>query len=200
MRISLTTSTGSVQVYTATTHRGTRLEWIREEGLSSIEQALFVQLPLPEVVVGADTFGIDESFSDRLKRQISAAKGFPTYADAFVKRLISTGSNVPIAPQVHFHDDGSLTMTSDTYGLSQILVTVTSYGKIYGLSTLDGSVLWSRKLGLGWAEELGANLIPVKLSITRGSEVVLVVQRKAQNVSPTFDHQFYRLTRPLVPR
>lgn len=71
----------------------------------------------------------------------------------------------------------------------------TSYGKVYGIDSSSGAILWSRVFGLGWAAEVGGTIIPVKIYTTRTvadvgedgeagiPQVVLVTQRRAENVS-----------------
>lgn len=67
----------------------------------------------------------------------------------------------------------------------------TPVGKVYGIDSSNGKILWSRVLGLGWASEIGAKVLPVKLFVTRTvgdgetPQVVLVTQRRAENVSIT---------------
>jgi hypothetical protein len=67
--------------------------------------------------------------------------------------------------------------------------------------------VWSRVLGHGWAAEIGATMLPVKLFVTRcvgdvdvdargdgdagGPQVVLVTQRKAENVCSFLVWLFY---------
>lgn len=78
----------------------------------------------------------------------------------------------------------------------------TSHGKLYGLDSANGDIIWSRVFGLGWAGEpssgkppVGGTIIPLKSFTIRGvgdvngskdgdkAEVVVVAQRKANNVS-----------------
>ena len=71
-------------------------------------------------------------------------------------------------------------------------------GKVYGLDSADGSVLWSRVLGLGWAGEtaVGGTVHVAKIFVVgnldngrheskaaSGPQVVLVAQRRAKNVN-----------------
>lgn len=68
----LTTSTGSIQMWTQD-----KLEWVREEGLSDIKAAEWVELPERKVLisgVGAAARGEDEGFLSRVVRQIEDAK------------------------------------------------------------------------------------------------------------------------------
>jgi len=79
-------------------------------------------------------------------------------------------------------------LTRDAFGFRQVIVTANDLGKIYGLDSTSGAILWSRVLGLGWAAQIGGQIIPSKLFVVRtiadgGSpEAVLVVQRLASNV------------------
>lgn len=84
-------------------------------------------------------------------------------------------------------DEDSL--TRDAFGFRQIIVAATPYGKIFGIDSSNGRVLWSRVLGLGWAAKVGGTIIPIKMFVTRtvsdpeGPQIVLVTQRRADNVS-----------------
>lgn len=83
-------------------------------------------------------------------------------------------------------------------------------GKVYGIDSSNGEIVWSRVLGLGWAGEVGGHIQPLKLYVTKtvsdggDPEVVLVAQRRADNVrfflslnisipSSTTDHFFLEL-------
>ena len=65
-------------------------------------------------------------------------------------------------------------------------MTETAYGKVFGIDSSNGDMLW---IGYEWAAEVGAKIIPVRFFVTKtvgdGSnpEVVLVTQRRAENVS-----------------
>ena len=79
-------------------------------------------------------------------------------------------------------------LTRDVFGFRQVIVAVNDLGKIYGLDSSSGAVLWSRILGLGWAAQIGAQIIPLELFVVQTvadggfPEVVLVAQRRANNV------------------
>jgi outer membrane protein assembly factor BamB len=81
-------------------------------------------------------------------------------------------------------------LSRDLFGFRQIIVAATSHGKVYGIDSSNGEIIWSRILGLGWAEGVGAEMMPVKIYVTKSvsdggdPEVVLVVQRRADNVRP----------------
>lgn len=190
LRVLITTSTGSVLSYTSSSPN--HPEWLREEGLASVQQAVFVPLPAVEVLVGSHARPGGETFFQRLQRQVKAAKGLPAYIEAFVRRFISGKYDVnlavpPTATQNGGNPDGTSPLASDPFGFEQVLVVATSYGKIHGISTISGKVLWTRRLGLGWANEIGGTTRPLLMSLfgaTEGhtSEVVLVGKRRATNV------------------
>jgi ER membrane protein complex subunit 1 len=87
-------------------------------------------------------------------------------------------------------------LVRDPFGFRQVIVAATVFGKVYGLDSADGSVLWSRVLGLGWASEsgVGGTVDVVKIFVVgdlegsehegkvTGPQVVLVAQRRAKNV------------------
>jgi len=82
----------------------------------------------------------------------------------------------------------------DPFGFHQIIVAATRFGKVYGIDSSSGKIIWSRILGLGWAEEVGGQILPVKLHLTKtvsdggDPEVVLVAQRRADNVCLMVDY------------
>ena len=79
-------------------------------------------------------------------------------------------------------------VSRDPFGFRKIIVVATDLGKVYGLDSTNGQILWSRVLSLGWAAQIGGQILPVKLFTTRTvsdeeePQVVLVAQRKANNV------------------
>src|SRR6202020_896330 len=116
----------------------------------------------------------------------------------FIQRF-ATGSYASLSTPASTPPTSSGTMTTtlsrDAFGFRQVIVAATAHGKVYGLDSSNGQILWSRVLGLGWAAEIGASILPVKLFVTRSvgdtdedgelgtPQVVLVTQRRAENVS-----------------
>ena len=107
----------------------------------------------------------------------------------FVRRFV-TGSYASVSASVApaANANGSEPLARDAFGFRKVIVAATPYGKLYGLDSADGAVLWSRVFGLGWAAKVGGQVIPVKMFVTRtvgdgeSPQVVLVAQRKASNV------------------
>jgi ER membrane protein complex subunit 1 len=133
---------------------------------------------------------------------INFVKRFATgsYASATSPATISTPSS-----------DTPRTLIRDPFGSRQVIVVATMLGKVYGLDSADGSVLWSRVLGLGWAGEtgVGGTVHVAKIFAVgdleggghegkkAGPQVALVAQRRAKNVCFILCH-FCSLTQSVL--
>ncbi|KAF8258763.1 hypothetical protein EI94DRAFT_1728071, partial [Lactarius quietus] len=165
--LAVTTSTGAIQLW-----QGDILQWTREEGLSRLQVAEMVELP-EQKAMAAHAVDERDTFVERITRQLTDAKGLHLYMLNFIKRFV-------------MELDLDL-LTRDEFGFRQVIVTANDLGKIYGLDSISGAILWSRVLGLGWAAQIGGQIIPSKLFVVRtiadgGSpEAVLVAQRRANN-------------------
>ena len=77
-------------------------------------------------------------------------------------------------------------LSRDPFGFRQIIVAATKFGKVYGIDSSSGVIVWSRILGL--PKEVDGEIIPLKLHVTKtvsdggNPEVVLVAQRTADDV------------------
>lgn len=178
-RMLLTTTTGSIQLW-----QHDKMQWVREEALASIQVAEFVELP--EKKVATIHAAVDEEgYFERLQRQLSDAQNLPQYLANFARRF-ATGSYATVTASAASSSDED-TLTRDAFGFRQVIVAATSYGKIFGIDSSNGRVLWSRVLGLGWAAKVGGTIIPTKIFVTRtvsdpeGPQIVLVTQRRADN-------------------
>ena len=121
--------------------------------------------------------------------RVGSAQDFPQYAVNFVRRFV-TGSYASVSASVApaANANGSEPLARDAFGFRKVIVAATMHGKLYGLDSANGEVLWSRVFGLGWAAQVGGQIIPAKMFVTRTvndgdtPQVVLVAQRKANNV------------------
>lgn len=178
-RTLLTTTTGSIQLW-----QHDKMQWVREEALASIQVAEFVELPEKKVTTSLAAVD-EEGYFERLQRQLSDAKNLPQYLANFARRF-ATGSYATVTASAASSSDED-TLTRDAFGFRQVIVAATPYGKIFGIDSSNGRVLWSRVLGLGWAAKVGGTIIPTKMFVTRtvsdpeGPQVVLVTQRRADN-------------------
>ncbi|KAG0701659.1 hypothetical protein DFH29DRAFT_925728 [Suillus ampliporus] len=178
-RVLLTTSTGSIQLW-----QHDKMQWVREEALASIQVAEFVELPEKKVIMSHAAVD-EEGYFVRLQRQLSDAKNLPQYLANFARRF-ATGSYATVSASAA-SSSAEDTLTRDAFGFRQIIVAATPYGKLFGIDSSNGRVLWSRVLGLGWAAKVGGTIIPIKMFVTRtvsdpeGPQIVLVTQRRADN-------------------
>lgn len=199
MRLAVTTTTGAVQLW-----QQDQLQWSREEGLADIRVAELVELPERKVASHSDNE--QETFGARAARQLLDAQvgremfsrivlwlisrfvqDFPQYAVNFVRRFV-TGSYASVSASVAPPANASEPLSRDAFGFRKVIVAATTHGKLYGIDSANGAVLWSRVFGLGWAAQVGGQIIPAKMFVTRtvgdgdSPQVVLVTQRKANNV------------------
>lgn len=185
-RLVVSTTTGAIQLW-----QQDQLQWAREEGLADIRAAEFVELP-ERKIVASGLSEETETFLERLKRQASEARDFPQYLAHFVNRFV-TGSydsvSGPVVPLSNTNTNETNALSRDSFGFRKIIVAATGRGKVYGIDSATGEIVWSRVLGLGWAAEVGGQIFPVKIFTTKtvsdgdSPQVVLVTQRKASNVS-----------------
>jgi ER membrane protein complex subunit 1 len=47
------------------------------------------------------------------------------------------------------------------------IVAGTAHGKVFGIGSSNGEIVWSRVFGLGWAGEIGGRVVPVKLFVIK---------------------------------
>lgn len=113
---------------------------------------------------------------------------FPQYVVNFVRRFITGSYASPISSATPKSNNSTEGIARDTFGFRQVIVAATAFGKVFGIDSSNGEIVWSRVLGLGWADAVGGRIQPVKLFVTRtvsdggDPEVVLVTQRHADNV------------------
>lgn len=191
-RAFFTTSTGAVQLW-----QQDEEQWTREEALAALANGAVEFVEVPEAKAAqAEEGGSEEGFWGRVARQVMDGKDFPAYLLNFVKRF-ATGSyesaSSPAAPTSAASNSTAAPFSRDLFGFRQLIIAATPYGKIYALDSSTGNIVWSRVVGLGWAREVGAQVVPVKMFVTKsvgdevegsaGPQVVLVAQRKAENVS-----------------
>ncbi|RPD68393.1 DUF1620-domain-containing protein [Lentinus tigrinus ALCF2SS1-7] len=178
-RLALTTSTGAVQMW-----QQDQLQWTREEGLADIWVAELVELP--ERKIASHSESDQETFGARVARQLLDAQDFPQYAVNFIRRFV-TGSYASVSSSVAPPANTTEPLSRDAFGFRKVIVAATSHGKLYGIDSANGEILWSRVFGLGWAAQVGGHIIPAKMFVTRtvndgdSPQVVLVTQRKANN-------------------
>ncbi|KAI9509927.1 DUF1620-domain-containing protein [Russula earlei] len=181
--LALTTTTGAIQLW-----RGDIVQWTREEGLSRLQVAEMVELP-ERKIIAAHIVDQDETMSDRIRRQLADVKGLPRYILHFIRRFAtnSYASTHQRTVPASMTTSAFGPLARDAFGFRQVIVAANDLGKVYGLDSSSGAVLWSRILSFGSAVHVGAQITPVKIFVLRTvahsgvPEVVLVTQRHAAN-------------------
>ncbi|KAF5353540.1 hypothetical protein D9756_007937 [Leucocoprinus leucothites] len=190
-QVLISTYTGNVQLL-----EDAKPKWNRDEALTTSVVSGFVELPPPTAVVG-DHEG--ETFFARVGRHIADLQKLPAYILHFTERFFTSQSTLSQLPtKLNIQPGDQLSLVRDEFGFRQIIVVATMFGKVYGLDSATGEVVWTRLLGLGWAAQVGGRVIPVKMFVFNGegvglgeggsgrgkgsmSDVVIVAQRRADN-------------------
>jgi len=92
---------------------------------------------------------------------LDSVQDFPQYLMRFIKRF-ATGSYESASSAAAAHTTTSGIPSRDTFGFRQLIVAATTHGKVYGIDSSNGNVLWSRILGLGSVVEDGAHVVPIE--------------------------------------
>ena len=193
------------------------MQWTREESLSTIALAEFIELPERKAIRSG--IAESETFVGRVLRHISDAQvcfplpnslrsrftrsllcqGFPRYLAGFVKRF-ATSSYASVSAPIS-HESG---LCRDEFGFKKIIVAVTQHGKIFGIDSSNGHVVWSRILGLGSVASIGGVIVPTKMfavkTVSDGEvpQVVLLTAQHGFDVRPDMTTCFYPHQR-LIP-
>lgn len=103
----------------------------------------------------------------------------------FVKRF-TTASYASVSAAIS-HDSG---LYRDEFGFKKIIVAATQHGKIFGIDSSNGHVVWSRVLGLGPVASVGGVIVPVKMFVVKTvsdgevPQVALLTTRRGFDVRP----------------
>lgn len=169
--VLLTTSTGALHL-----SRNGEVLYTREESLTDIAGVHFVELGEPETEEALDVMA-DETFLGRVSRHVASLSGLPAYIAHFVQRLSSTSDvalHTPPLSKDRLH--------RDQFGFQKLIVAVTRGGKVFGLDSASGNIVWSRNLG--FFNEKGAELSVYgtfatrTLSESRNPQIAVVAVRK----------------------
>lgn len=103
----------------------------------------------------------------------------------FIKRFATT-SYASVSAAIS-HDSG---LYRDEFGFKKIIVAATEHGKMFGIDSSNGHVVWSRILGLGSTANAGGVIVPVKMFVVKSvsdgeiPQVVLITTRRGFDVRP----------------
>ncbi|KAK9811605.1 hypothetical protein WJX72_006834 [[Myrmecia] bisecta] len=111
-----------------------RVVWRREEALASASAALFVDLPAPGAALEAQYQASKPPLQERLRAQLLTLK---------VQFNLATPEEKALLSQLQTAFSDRLRPNRDPNGFRKMLVVLTQAGKLFGLHTGDGHVMWS---------------------------------------------------------
>ncbi|KDQ19878.1 hypothetical protein BOTBODRAFT_27299 [Botryobasidium botryosum FD-172 SS1] len=171
-RALVTTSTGAIQLW-----QQNEAKWTREESLSEIQAIEFLDLP-EQKVLASEHQGEQGGALHRFQKQVIDLQNLPSFIIRFAKRFV-TGSYAHISDATDGSTEG--TLWRDTFGFKKIIVAVTSTGKVFGIESGRGHIVWSQRL------ESITGLANAKLFVTQdfisgsSAEVTIVVERSMES-------------------
>uniref|UniRef100_A0A8D8VIW5 ER membrane protein complex subunit 1 n=1 Tax=Cacopsylla melanoneura TaxID=428564 RepID=A0A8D8VIW5_9HEMI len=133
-----------------------KVVWIREEALTSIISAEFLDLPVSDV---------DAAIEKEFDNQECG------YFEMFTRRLLSQFYQIQTLLSIESPAFKSSALVRDKFGLHKLILTVTSVGKVFAIDNLSGKILWTLYL---------ANVSPY--SVTGKQIAPIFVQRSTRYV------------------
>ncbi|KAF8316331.1 DUF1620-domain-containing protein [Clavulina sp. PMI_390] len=168
-RALLTNTIGAIQLW-----KGHELMWTREESLSALEAVTFVDLPGELNVIAL---------------QLRMLRYGPQKAAAYTNEqliIFISGRAPPAKPVEPTNEfavvsDTPTSLARDAFGFRKIIVAVSSAGKIFGIDSASGKILWSRILALDLGRLIQNPNLSVVKSVLDGaiSPVVAVIANRA---------------------
>jgi len=187
-RVIYTTSAGTMQQWFQSD-----IQWTRDESLANVKAVEFVDLPEKEVTQSA--LGL-QSFVTRITRHLEDARNLPQYITHFVRRFLLGSTATKIRASANKVKKTPDPLWRDEFGFRKILVVATSTGKVFGIDSDGGHIVWSRYL----AEAMSSDVSPLKIftsvSVSDGKqpEVVLLANRKSLSSKTAVVYRFEALT------
>ncbi|XP_054159039.1 ER membrane protein complex subunit 1-like [Oppia nitens] len=140
-----------------------RTSWRREEALSRISSAEFMDLPLSELDAKIEqTFTFDgtnilSQFLHRISTQVNQLQ---TFTANLAKQLVQTFAQRPVRRKVDDNNDEELSdgntdpavikdndnnepLVRDKFGLHKVIIALAENGKLFGIDSTTGAVIWS---------------------------------------------------------
>lgn len=105
-----------------------KVVWTREEALTSIISAEFLDLPVSDV---------DAAIEKEFDNQECG------YLEMFTRRLVSQFYQIQTLFSLESPAFKNSALVRDKFGLHKIILTVTSVGKIFAIDNLSGKILWT---------------------------------------------------------
>ncbi|XP_013409710.1 ER membrane protein complex subunit 1-like isoform X1 [Lingula anatina] len=131
--------------------QGGKMSWIREEAISSILSVEMVDLPVSENQAKyEDEFGAQQAvisddigtkFVKRLTTQLSQVKSFVVHLQ---QQLLKGPRHQYLEEDNEFNEDEEL--TRDEFSINKMIVAVTAPGKLFGIESSTGRIIWRHLL------------------------------------------------------
>lgn len=153
-KIVLSTKDGSFVLLSSAQGPG-KINWIREESLSSVITAEIIDYPLDELDAEIESLDLIENdvygqFLNRIKSQVSQLqaatgdlikKANEFVNSATVKENKDLNDNLNLDYALYAEEEQVL--IRDKFGFHKMIVALTKYGKLFGIDTLKGKIIWS---------------------------------------------------------
>lgn len=109
--------------------------WTREEALASVDDIKFVEFPVHHTLKPESSA---PSFVNRLRLQLEQLSEIVQKVSSYVNQLIGKNNS-----EVTKVEDESLKFVQDRLGFQKLLLVKTKIGKLFGLHSSDGHIVWS---------------------------------------------------------
>lgn len=113
-----------------------KLVWTREEALASIVAVEIIELPMSDRDQAIET-EFDQKERDVLSMFLRRITSQINQAKAFFQTILDLG------PQ---QSNQRIDLVRDKFGLHKMIIAVTSAGKLYGIETRKGEIIWQLRL------------------------------------------------------
>lgn len=153
-KLVLSTRDGSFILLSSAQGPG-KINWIREESLSSVITAEIIDYPLDELDAEIESLDLVENdiygqLLNRIKTQVSQLQA--ATAD-LIKKVNDFVNSANVRDNKDLNDNLNLdyalyaedeqVLIRDKFGFHKMIVALTKYGKLFGIDTLKGKIIWS---------------------------------------------------------
>ena len=133
-RLLLTSSDHAVQLLQAAKDGAGSVGWVRHEALAAISHSEMIEMPA--LATDADEDAPRPFFGFAL----------PAIVDSVSRRWAEAVAGPATTAAGSGAEAGPPPTHADSYGLRQMVVATTQAGSVYGIHSVDGSVVWSRRI------------------------------------------------------
>lgn len=138
----------------SSTQGTSKINWIREEALANVISAEIIDYPLNDLdaeiesldLIHTDIYG---QFVKRIKTQVVQLQTLVSNLIANLNDFISKPNkenkdlNDDLNLDYALYDENNQISIRDSFGFHKLIVALTKYGKLFGIDTLKGKIIWS---------------------------------------------------------